>query len=170
MVYDAIVKAKVLYGLESAHLTIRWLRKLDAFQLRGLRQILRMVTTFVDRRMTNAEVFKRAGRGTTKDPKFKKVEKFSECHDRRRIKYAGHLLRAADDNPGRYCTYEPGTAKPWKSKVRRVGRPRIPWAVATHARAWTQIRRTVGEPDSPPDHENEGQTTWVHLLAMTRDI
>ena len=42
------------------HLTKTQLRKLDTFQLKGLRQILKMNTTYIDRANTNKEVRKRA--------------------------------------------------------------------------------------------------------------
>ena len=38
-VFDAVVRAKLLYGLESVYLTDQLTRKLDVFQLKGLRQI-----------------------------------------------------------------------------------------------------------------------------------
>ena len=37
VVYDAVVRAKLLYGLQAAHLTDRLLKKLDTFHLKGLR-------------------------------------------------------------------------------------------------------------------------------------
>ena len=40
IVYDAVIRSKIVYGLESARLTDALKFKLKAFQLRGLRQIL----------------------------------------------------------------------------------------------------------------------------------
>ena len=37
--YDAIVKSKLLYGLETAHVGLADLKRIDAFQIRGIRQI-----------------------------------------------------------------------------------------------------------------------------------
>ena len=37
--YDAIVKSKLLYGLETAHVGTADLKRIDAFQIRGIRQI-----------------------------------------------------------------------------------------------------------------------------------
>eukprot|EP00975_Prorocentrum_lima_P068208 12919375-Prorocentrum_lima.AAC.1 len=55
--YDAIVKAKFLYGLESVQLTEQHRKSLTTFHLKGLRTIPGMQTTYVDRRNTNATVF-----------------------------------------------------------------------------------------------------------------
>ena len=40
LAYDAIIKNKLLYGLETAQPSKTDLKRIDAFQLRGLRQIL----------------------------------------------------------------------------------------------------------------------------------
>ena len=62
-VYNAIVRAKLMYGLESVHLNASTLNKLDAFQLRGFRQMLKWDTTYgqmvngVTRSNTNDKVF-----------------------------------------------------------------------------------------------------------------
>ena len=50
-VYDAIIRNKLLYGLETVHLTQQ--KKVNAFQFRGLRKILGLSTTFVNRSNTN---------------------------------------------------------------------------------------------------------------------
>ena len=46
MVYNAIIRSKALYGVESANLTLPDRRALDTFHLKGPRTILRMDTTF----------------------------------------------------------------------------------------------------------------------------
>ena len=55
-VFNAVIQSKVVYGLETMQLTQRELNKLDAFQIRNLRRILKMPTTFVDRTQTNKKV------------------------------------------------------------------------------------------------------------------
>ena len=59
-VVQAVLYSKVLFGLESAELQTTALKSLDVFQLKCLRQILKMRTTCVERGNTNLEVFKRA--------------------------------------------------------------------------------------------------------------
>ena len=46
LVYDAVIRSKLLYSLETIHLTDSLRKKLDAFHLRGLRKILRIPTTY----------------------------------------------------------------------------------------------------------------------------
>ena len=47
LVYDAIIRNKLLYGLETVHTNATELKKANAFQLRGSRKILGLSTTFV---------------------------------------------------------------------------------------------------------------------------
>ena len=56
-VYDAVIRAKLIYGLESAQINDSMKKKLDAFQLKGLRQVLKMQTTYMNRTNTNRAVF-----------------------------------------------------------------------------------------------------------------
>ena len=46
IVYDAVTRSKLMYGLESAHLTETLKEKIDMFQRKGLRQILKLPTTY----------------------------------------------------------------------------------------------------------------------------
>ena len=165
IVYNAIIKSKIMYGLESAHLTTTWMNRLNTFQLRGLRKILRMVTTFVDRANTNEEVLRRADKCLKKG---KRVEMFSVTHTKRRIKLAAHLLRRHDHHPGRSCAYKPGTATPITNPKKRVGRPKIRWTDATHEHAWLQIAETIGEEGAEPDAASQWQQGWINLMANAR--
>jgi len=59
-VYDAILRNKLLYGLETVHLTQTQQRKVNALQLRGLRKILGLSTTCVNRSNANEHVSQKA--------------------------------------------------------------------------------------------------------------
>ena len=55
-VFDAIIRSKLLYGLETMELTKGMSKRLNAVQMRGLRQILQAPTTYEDRTWTNKRV------------------------------------------------------------------------------------------------------------------
>ena len=40
LIFDAVMKSKIIYGLETVHLTQAMMKKIDAFQLRCLRKFL----------------------------------------------------------------------------------------------------------------------------------
>ena len=48
-VYDAIIGSDLLYGLESAPMNDYTKHELDIFQLKGIRKIFGIKTTFIDR-------------------------------------------------------------------------------------------------------------------------
>jgi microsomal dipeptidase-like Zn-dependent dipeptidase len=56
-VYHEIIQNKLIYGLETLHLTQAMLKKIDAFHVRGLRSI-GLETTFVNRRNTSEFVLR----------------------------------------------------------------------------------------------------------------
>ena len=55
-VYNAIIVAQLTYGLSTVHLTPTLLARLDAFQMRGLRYILKIEHSFYSH-VTNQEVY-----------------------------------------------------------------------------------------------------------------
>ena len=74
-VFNAVCVSKLLYSLEALQPTEAAASKLDTFQLKGLRKILKMSTTYIDRTNTNHEVYRRAnleiGLGRGKHPSIK---------------------------------------------------------------------------------------------------
>ena len=68
----AVIRSKLLYGLPSVALNDSLRKKLDIFQRKGLRQILKTKTTFVTRSNTNAYIIKVANetvKNTIRKPK-----------------------------------------------------------------------------------------------------
>ena len=59
-VVNAVIRSKLIYGLESIQLNETALKHMNVFQLKGLRKIMGMKTTFVNRANSNEEVFRRA--------------------------------------------------------------------------------------------------------------
>ena len=94
LIYDAVIKSKLLYNLETVHLTRSLRQKLDAFHLRGLRKILKLPTTYVDRRFSNARVYEIATHAQYSDKIDKRVRPISEELDEKRIRLTGHIIRS----------------------------------------------------------------------------
>ena len=70
---DAILSSKLLYGTESAQLLPSVLKRIETFQLKGLRKIFRMDTTYINRENTNGKVFEEADRKSNQDRKRKRI-------------------------------------------------------------------------------------------------
>eukprot|EP00975_Prorocentrum_lima_P036459 7669790-Prorocentrum_lima.AAC.1 len=99
--WDAIVKAKVLDGLESLQLTAAQRDKLDVFHLKGLRKILHLQTTFVRRDNTNARVRQAATQVLNSGQRLKKrrMLPLSKDYEIRALKWLAHIFDAGDDDP-----------------------------------------------------------------------
>ena len=129
---DAIVTSKLLYGLETANITNSQMKKLDTFQLKGLRRILKMTTTCINRENTDETVYK-----TAEENQEKKITKLSERYMLKRARLLGHIIRASEDDPLKQI---PMTDKrPWLPSERRIGLPRQDWFEQTYNYVWREI-------------------------------
>ena len=128
IIYDAIIRSKLLYGLETLHLTDAMSRKLDVFQLKGLRKILNMETTFINRANSNKRVYEKASELAYPKPEDKRqVKRFSDFHKERKAKLLGHIARTEDSDPLREVTFQPGTTYRVEYGKKRIGKPRQNW-------------------------------------------
>ena len=55
---DAVIRTKLLYGMESAQLGEAELKRINTVQLKIFRHILGLKTTYVERENTNAKLWK----------------------------------------------------------------------------------------------------------------
>ena len=128
IIYDAIIRSKLLYGLETVHLTDAMSKKLDVFHLKGLRQILKMQTTFVNRANSNVKVLEEASKHAYPSPDDnRKVTLFSVQHKERKAKLLGHIARADSNDPLRMATFQAGSCSRIPYGKKRIGKPRQNW-------------------------------------------
>ena len=133
--FDAVIRSKLVYGLESLELTAGNMSHLNAFQLKGLRKILKLKTTYIVRANTNKSVFEKAS--SIVNPKHvpgKDVRPFSEYIHTQQGKLLAHIVRAPIDDPLHQSTLTAGTHYPYEYDKRRVGRPRNNWTHQTYVR------------------------------------
>ena len=62
LVYNSVVISKLTYGLETLQFSDALATKLNSFQQKGLRKILGIPPTFIDRSNTNEKVFEEANK------------------------------------------------------------------------------------------------------------
>ena len=105
--YKTLVKPVLMYGCETWKMNESDAKKIDVFQNRCLRRVMKI--KWQDK-ISNRELLERA-----------KVEKLSEEVRRRRWRFIGHILRQQPDND---CV----TALTWTPEGRRKrGRPKTTW-------------------------------------------
>ena len=191
--WNAVVKTKLTYALETMYFTKTQLRKLDTFQLKGLRKILKMHTTFIDRSNTNKAVRKRAadflyhdkrkgkgkGKGKGKNPAQqaqkipKRIPKISTQVKQSQHTLLLHTLREPPDAPTRQATFRNDKARPNLYNKKRVGRPRKHWTIQTMRRAWNTLRPTLTDPTLQHKKFRKRSRTiqnWLHAAAVLRII
>ena len=74
---DAILRSKLLYGIESAQLIKSVSKKLETLQLKVLRKILKLDTTYINRVNTNDTIFESVNQKIKAEGKKKKKHIFS---------------------------------------------------------------------------------------------
>ena len=160
-IYNAVVRSKVAYSLETAPLSTSHKKKLDAFQQKGIRQIMGIQPTFIDISMSNEKVLelanaemneisveeykeKKRQEGENHVPK---IERLSKYIANRAIAHIGHICRAEKKDPIRQViwTHAEGDATLNIPDKFRVGRPRMCW-IRTHLEIiWERFKHLSGE-------------------------
>ena len=158
-------------------------KKMDVFQLKGLRNLLKMETTFVNRANTNEEVFRRVNvalegaRLGSRGPS----TKLSERHEESKRRFFALLVDAGEGDPRAEVAFDTDTLKPHDHGKRRVGKPRKSWVVETAREFWSkrvkeEFRGTaVGDLDwnnvahrEMVKHTARGDAQKIRLLRMAR--
>ena len=97
IIYNAIIQSKHPYALETIEIPVALLSRLESFRLKGLRKILAMTTTYINRGNTNEEVFRRANLHIAANRFGTKIVPLQDILTHCRIALAAKILR--QDNP-----------------------------------------------------------------------
>jgi len=170
-VFDAIIRSKLLYGLETMQLTQNEKLRIDAHQMKGIRRILNIPPTHVDRTWTNELVMKKANEEADMKGN-KQILKFTEMWKRLKFKLLGHLLRADYRDPLHQITFKSILKEPRLPIKRRVGRPRDQWIVETMKEAFEHLKiveeQLPREQFTPLDLNNYNQIDQLVGFANQR--
>ncbi len=136
-VSSAVVISKLAYGLDTLQFTDTEARALDVFQLRGLRKILKLDTTFVNRENANMFVYATANeRIGTVAPH---IIPISDYIRKRQITLLGHVIRMESHAPIRQVCFANDNLASTTPATRRVGKPRLQWIHLRMSEAWHQM-------------------------------
>ena len=116
--------------METAALTDATLNRLDVFQLKGLRKILKIPTTYVDRRYTNQYIYQKANSILEREDK-PPIKQLSIHHRERRVIRLAKLLVLKEKDPCAKVTLNFHDLRPHDYGTWRVGRPRKHWLTHT---------------------------------------
>jgi hypothetical protein len=156
IVYNAVIVSKLLYGLETIEPSNSTAKLLDTFQLRGLRKILNLKTTFIERGNTNENIFIWANQAINSPIDFanRTIKPLSEVLENRRLKLLGHIIRRDRSHPLHQVTFLNNNLLPRTTENRRQGRPRLSWIRNNMEKAWRQIVEEEMRDDNVEDIED----------------
>lgn len=141
MVHNAVIKSKLLYSLKSAQLTEATRKRLDVFQLKGLRKILGVDTTYVNRSNMNANVLRLANEKIKREGiKNKQIEIFSETYKKQRMRWLQKIFLRRHSDPVRRITLCQNSFACRSLRKKRVGRPRHKWIDEVVQDFWSAAR------------------------------
>ena len=132
-VFSSTLRSK-LYGLECIQLTDAELSRLNAFQNKSLRRILKIPPTHIDRTQTNARMYE-----TIRNDYGCKFEHFSDTWRKAKCRLLGHILRARPSDPLAQATLKTDGITPRTPSRKRPGRPRADWLTETYKDAFHLI-------------------------------
>ena len=102
-VYDAIIRSKLLYGLESAAMNTTVKHSLDIFQLKGLRKIPKVKTTFIDRAQDHRTIYNTVQTHIHNSTRIGKPEKqfktYSKVYEERKTKLLNKIILEPEGSP-----------------------------------------------------------------------
>ena len=151
-VWNAVVRAKLAYGIESLELIPSLRQKLDSFQLKGLRKIMNLKTTYGQiasndegPALTNNMVYSLANVHIGSEGSTKSIEKLSDYYQNAKFKLLGRLLHFPLDDPRRATTFDGNTLAPHDHGKKRVGKPRHNWVEHTTQEFWDKYVKQYEE-------------------------
>ena len=158
-VFNAIIRSKLLYGLECIQLTNAEISKLNAFQNKSLRRILGKPPTFLDREQTNQRIYQEI-----RQIYHCNFEHFGDTWRKAKLRLFGHILRSSRSDPLNQVVFHADNLRPRTVLTRRVGRPKSDWLLETYADAYKQI----AGPITMFDHNNDAHLQIVKQQALQR--
>jgi hypothetical protein len=171
IVSSAVLHSKLLYGMETAALTDATLNRLDVFQLKGLRKILKIPTTYVDRRYTNQYIYQKANSILEREDK-PPIKQLSTHNRERRIIRLAKLLVLKEEDPCAKVTLSFSDLRPHDYGTWRVGRPRKHWLTNTLKDMWQGASWEMNAIRNPGvfDHDSEQhiQLMYTHAHELNK--
>ncbi len=153
---DAVIRSKLLYGLDSLQLNEPQLKRLDTFQLNILRKILRLKTTYIDRENTNEKVFEIANRRLQEDKKEATIKPFRVAYRASKLKRLARTIRKDGDDIQNITFKNIYTLESREPPNRKRCRPKHKWTKKALEETWEDIQAKHAEHrDTPYDPENE---------------
>ena len=165
-VYDAVIVAKLMYGLTSIPLSKADANKIDAFQMRGLRKILKIKHPYWSK-VSNKKLLEIANDKLREERDKKCLERLSNRLIERQIVLVAHTIRLDEQDPLKRISIDE-TGGRVKADFRRAGRPRTKWYDTTRNHA---IKKLIKEGHLPREIVTRSSRQEINefIVKMTQD-
>ncbi|MCS5642106.1 MAG: reverse transcriptase family protein, partial [Dehalococcoidia bacterium] len=158
-VFEAVVMAVLCYGLDSIVLTKALRDRLDYFQAKCIRHILKVQAAYYSK-ISNKRILDEAS--SLLHGVEGKIKAVSKTIGDRAITLLGHIVRADDGDQMKQIAIDAEYRRVERDK-RRVGRPRFFWLQLTMDRAHKSIRKRKGF--APPHYFDINNPEHRNLIA-----
>ena len=177
--WDAILKTKLMYGLESAQINDQMLKQLNTFQLKGFRKILRVVTTFIDKDNSNERVKQLVTNALNRENKTKTINWICETYKENRMTLAANIITNRHDNNDHrisitmnknnlalteYQYQEGRIGRAGTNKMRR-GQPRNKLWITTREQLWEWTKQHLQNKNTGSYDENKSEHLEIIVNA-----
>ena len=127
-------------------------------------KILHIKPPFIDRRNSNAEVYRRTREACENryNPASSFVWNIRQCIIEKCIKLTGHILRSGASDPMRQVSFRRNSATPYIPTCRRPSRPHKNWLQASRTMCWNKLKDTPFTNDA--DQQQEILNSALHKL------
>ena len=177
-VYNAVIVSQLAYGLSTVQLTPSMLKRLDAFQMRGFRYILKIEHSYYSR-VSNQDIYDKINiiynEGTDINITWqefiaanhfdapRKLVKLSDYVMNQQNRTRGHVIRIPEEipDPMRTVPIDRNLQMPGVC-TKRIGRPRYGW-VKENCR-WIHEK----DKNEPYDPKNQEHDNYVKQCAIER--
>jgi hypothetical protein len=155
-IFQACVVTRLLYGMTASWPNKAERRRLDGFQARCLRRILKIQHSYYSR-ISNETVRQRAC-----------VRPLTNMLLQQQLLYFGTLAKRPDGDPVRECVLVDGSIAPRPlCEIRRRGRPRLEWAVEVHKHG-VKVASGCSNLSEMMDRSTISSSTWK--MAVWKDV
>ena len=128
-----------MYGMETIAFNTSIQHKLETVQLKSLRKILDLQTTYINRTFSNDYVRHQVN-VKLKEAKKKPLLSLTEYHRKIRTEYLANLITQGDTDLGTPLAFDHITLQPIDHGVLRVGQPRKRWYTTTLEDLWQETK------------------------------
>ena len=140
---DAVIRTKLLYGMDSAQLGEPELKRINVVQLQILSKILGMKTTFIDRENSNRKIWNDVNTKLTAEGKKRQITSFKQAYAKAKLKMMANIL--VDKSGLKHKAIFNANLEERVYANRRVGRPKATWTETSIKDMWEGVRNSNSE-------------------------